>query len=51
MMSKEAIKKHTLDIMLASCALADGYTLVSADKIFPALKQLNDQLNVEDWAL
>lgn len=41
-MNKQAIKKHTLDIMLASCALSDAYTLVSADKIFPALKQLNN---------
>jgi len=48
-MNKQAIKKHTLDIMLASCALSDDCTLVSADKIFPALKQLNHLLEIEDW--
>ena len=47
--NKENIKKHTLDIMLASCAITEGTTLVSADKIFPALQQLNKQLEIEDW--
>jgi len=48
-LNKESIKKHTLDIMLASCAISEGYILVSADKIFPALKQLNNQLQIKDW--
>ena len=47
--NKENIKKHTMDIMLASCMLSDDCTLVSADKIFPALKQLNNQLQIKDW--
>jgi len=47
--NKENIKKHTLDIMLASCAITEDITLVSADKIFPALQQLNKKLEIEDW--
>jgi len=49
MISKENIKKHTLDIMLASCAITEKYTLVSADNIFPILNQLKNQLEIEDW--
>jgi predicted nucleic acid-binding protein len=51
MISKENIKKHNVDIMLASCAICDNYTLVSADKIFPLLKQFNNGLNFEDWTI
>ena len=51
MISKENIKKHTIDIMLASCAICDNYIMVSADKIFPALKQLYNGLYIEDWTL
>ena len=51
MISKENIKKHTIDIMLASCAICDNYIMVSADKIFPALKQIYNGLYIEDWTL
>jgi predicted nucleic acid-binding protein len=51
MISKENIKKHNIDIMLASCAICDNYTMVSADKIFPVLKQFYNGLYVEDWTI
>ena len=51
MISKENIKKHTIDIMLASCAICDNYIMVSADKIFPALKQIYNGLYIENWTL
>ena len=51
MISKENIKKHTIDIMLDSCSICDNYIMVSADKIFPALKQLYNGLYIEDWTL
>lgn len=49
--SKENIKKHNIDIMLASCAICERATLVSADGIYPYLKQLDDSLCHEDWTL
>lgn len=51
MINKENMRKHTLDIMLASCAITEGRTLVSADKILPILKQLSNKLDIEDWTL
>lgn len=49
MINKENIKKHNIDIMLASSAICGNYVLISADKIYPRLKQLNDNLHLEDW--
>jgi predicted nucleic acid-binding protein len=49
MISKENIKKHNIDIMLASCAICNDYIIVSADKIFSALKQVSKGLQTEDW--
>ena len=49
MISKENIKKHTIDIMLASCAISDNYIIVSNDKIFPLLKQFCNGLYIENW--
>jgi predicted nucleic acid-binding protein len=51
MISKENIKKHNIDIILASCAICDNYTMVSADKIFPVLKQFYNGLYIEDWTI
>ena len=51
MISKENIKKHNIDIMLASCAICDNYIMVSADKIFPVLKQFYNGLYIEDWTV
>ncbi len=49
MISRENIKKHTIDIMLASCAISDNYIIVSNDKIFSALQNLYNELNIENW--
>jgi predicted nucleic acid-binding protein len=51
MISKENIKKHNIDIMLASCAICENYCLVSADGIYQDLKQFADGLYVEDWTV
>ena len=51
MISKENIKKHNIDLMLASCAICEHYTMVSADKIFTVLQKFHDALYVEDWTL
>jgi predicted nucleic acid-binding protein len=51
MINKENIKKHTIDIMLASSAINENYCLVSADKIYQDLKQFSNSLCVEDWTM
>ena len=51
MINKENIKKHTIDIMLASCAICDNYILISADGIYQDLKQFSDRLYLEDWTV
>ncbi|ASF48248.1 type II toxin-antitoxin system VapC family toxin [Methylovulum psychrotolerans] len=51
MINKENIKKHNIDIMLASTAICEGAILVSADKIYAILQKLNNNLHVEDWTL
>lgn len=51
MINKENIKKHNIDIMLASAAICEKGILVSADKIYLHLRQLNNNLHCEDWTL
>lgn len=49
MINKENIKKHNIDIILASQAIDNQNILVSADKIYQTLKKLDNTLKVEDW--
>jgi predicted nucleic acid-binding protein len=49
MINKENIKKHNIDIMLASSAISENIVLVSADKIYIQLQQLNNNFYLEDW--
>jgi predicted nucleic acid-binding protein len=51
MISKENIKKHNIDIMLASCAICENYILISADGIYQDLKQFSDRLYLENWTV
>lgn len=51
MISKENIKKHNIDIMLASCAICENYILISADGIYQDLKQFSDLFYLEDWTV
>ncbi|MDD2660196.1 MAG: type II toxin-antitoxin system VapC family toxin [Methylococcales bacterium] len=51
MINKENIKKHNIDMMLASTAICENSILVSADKIYIHLQQLNNNLHTEDWTL
>lgn len=49
-MSRKAIKKHNIDIMLAATALEYGCILVARDGIYKNhLAPLNQSLVVEDW--
>jgi predicted nucleic acid-binding protein len=42
--------RHNVDLILASTALAEGTVLVSNDRIFRALAELEPRLTVERWA-
>lgn len=49
--SRENIKKHNVDIMLASTAIVEGCVLVSGDQIFQKLSGLDRSLKVENWTI
>jgi predicted nucleic acid-binding protein len=51
MINKENIKKHNIDIMLASQAIDRQCILVSGDKIYQTLKNMDNRLNNEDWTV
>ena len=46
----KAMKGHTIDIILAATALEHDAVLVSNDRIYLTLKELNPDLKVENWA-
>ena len=45
-----AIKRHSIDFMLASSAIADDMVLVSNDGIFKKIQEFRNDLRVENWA-
>ena len=47
--SKEALKRHNLDFMLASIAIAEEAVLVSSDVIFETVKTLHEYFMLENW--
>jgi len=47
--SKKEAKKNDIDFLIASSTIALNATLVSADKIFQTLSQLDKRLKVENW--
>jgi predicted nucleic acid-binding protein len=49
--TQENMKKHNIDIMIASTAIAENCTLVSNDSIYNSLSQINPSLKVEDWTI
>lgn len=48
-LNKNAIKKHTIDIILAATAVEYGTIVVSADNIFNAIATFRTDLRIEDW--
>jgi len=48
--SKKAVKRHDIDIMLASSAIAEDAILVSNDGIFERLKKIRSDFQSENWA-
>jgi len=49
--SKENMKKHNFDILLASISIDHAATLVSNDGIFKQLSSLDPRLSMADWTL
>jgi predicted nucleic acid-binding protein len=45
------IKKHDVDFILASTAVEYGLILVSNDSIFQQIKNISNNLQVENWAI
>lgn len=47
--NNENLKKHTVDLIIASTSLENNTTLVSADKIFKSINFIHTKLVFEDW--
>jgi len=47
--SKNAIKRHNLDLLIASSAIALDAIIVSNDAIFKKLSEIEPLLKYEDW--
>lgn len=48
---KDAVKRHDIDLMVASSAMAENAVLVSNDRIFSRLKKMRSDFLLEDWTL
>ena len=48
--SPKALRRHNLDLILASTAVEKGAILVSNDRLFGKLVQLESNLRLENWA-
>ncbi len=48
-LNKESVKKHNIDIMLATTAIVENCILVSADSIYVEIQRLNSKLILENW--
>jgi predicted nucleic acid-binding protein len=45
------LDQHNIDLILASSAIAEDATLVSNDKIFLSIKEIEPTLKLENWAI
>ncbi len=49
-MPRKLLDQHNIDLILASSAIAEDATLVSNDKIFLDIKDIEPSLKMENWA-
>jgi predicted nucleic acid-binding protein len=49
--NQKALDQHNIDFILASSAIAEDAVLVSNDKIFLAIKDIEPSLKLENWAV
>lgn len=47
--NRENIKKHNIDLMMASTAITKGCILVSNDRVFEAIDGINDKFLFQNW--
>lgn len=48
-LDRKGMRRHNIDLLLASCALTSASILVGADRIFDTLKAFDSELRVENW--
>jgi predicted nucleic acid-binding protein len=48
-MNRKAIRKHNLDIGLASLAITHDFTVISGDSIYLTLQKVLPRLRYENW--
>ena len=48
-LGKKSLKKHNIDLMLASTSITKSCILVSADQLYPTLRKFNPKLKIENW--
>lgn len=49
-MKQDALKRHNIDIALASVSIANDCTIISRDKIYPNhLQKIDSRLQCEQW--
>lgn len=48
-LSSRGIRAHTVDLILAACAIASDCTLVSSDSIFVELRRARPDFKSADW--
>jgi predicted nucleic acid-binding protein len=49
--SQKILDQHNIDFILASSAIAENATLVSNDKIFLSVRDIEPTLRLENWAV
>ncbi|WP_133511861.1 type II toxin-antitoxin system VapC family toxin [Candidatus Thiosymbion oneisti] len=50
-LKKGSAKKHNIDVILASTAIINSCTLVSADRIYTEIKQQEPRLKIDNWMI
>ena len=48
-LGKKPLKKHNIDLMLASTAITKSCILVSMDKLYSTIQKFNSTLQIENW--
>ena len=46
---RKALRKHNMDIALASLSIAKGFTLISGDSIYKILQEVEPDFKYENW--
>ena len=47
--TRNAIKRHNLDFMIASMVITENAILIGNDKLFMAVKEISPHFSLEKW--